>query len=280
MKPFILLVSFSFIYIPAKDPACAVENEVTLSTHVYKEINNCQLNAYVFTPNELEIGEKRPAFLYFHGGGWSSGTPQEFFNVCRQIASQGWIAITFDYRLCPNNSVTPVECIKDAKSAVRWARANAETLYIVPDKIVVSGSSAGGHLAASTAIISGINEDNDNLQIRPEPNSLVLYFPCVNTDADSWFKGLLHNILPVEATSPFHQVKAGLPPTVIFHGTEDKIVPYRTVVQFQQKMTQFGNQCILYAFENRGHALFETDAAELIRLTTEFLSKLGWMVKS
>jgi acetyl esterase len=275
LLPFFLLVLAAFIYLPAKDPTFAAEAEVSLTTQVYKEIENYQLKAYVFSPKDLPANEKRPAFLFFHGGGWNRGTPQESFDICRQIAPKGWIVITFEYRLCINDSITPVECIKDAKSAVRWVRANAETLHISPDKIVASGTSAGGHLAASTSMIAGINESNDNLKISAEPNALVLYFPCVNTDADDWFKKLLHHKLPVEETSPFHQLKAGLPPTVICHGTKDETVPYRTVVEFQQKMTQFGNHCTLYTFESN-HNLFLTDAAEIFRLTTKFLTNLGW----
>jgi acetyl esterase len=272
-----LLILAYLICLPMEKRIFATDGDVNVAAKVYKEIDNYQLKAYIFSPNALKSNKKRPAFLFFHGGGWYEGKPQDCFDICRQIAQNGWVAITFDYRLCTNDRITPIECIKDTKSAVRWARANAETLHIYPDKIVASGASAGGHLAACTAMIAGINEISDNLAIKSEPNALVLYFPCVNTDTDDWFKKLLQNKLPVEETSPFHHVRAGLPPTVIFHGTKDEIVPYWTVVQFQQKMTQYGNRCILHTFENRKHVLFQTDAEDILRQTGEFLSELRWM---
>lgn len=273
---FLLLVLLSNIFLPVQKQVLAAESEIVFSTQIYKEISGTQLNAHILSPVDVQANEKRPVFVFFHGGGWTQGSPQQWVDPCRLITPKGWVIILFQYRLCTNDAITPVDCIKDAKSAIRWVRANADKLHVDPDKIVASGESAGGHLAASTAMITGINEYSDNLTISSEPNALVLFYPCLNTDADNWFKKLLHNQIPIEQTSPFHQIRKGLPPTVIFHGTKDEIVPYSTIVEFQEKMNRFGNDCTLHTFENRGHGLSQNDVPEISRLTTEFLKGLGW----
>jgi len=122
-------------------------------TAIYKTIKNIQLEAIIFNHDEIEHNNKRTAFLFFHGGGWSVGKPEWGEARCEHYASLGMVGISFEYRIRERHGTTPVESIADAKSAVRWVRKNATQLGIDPDKIIVCGFSAGGHLAACTAMI-------------------------------------------------------------------------------------------------------------------------------
>ncbi len=82
-----------------------------------------------------------------------------------------------------------------------------------------------------------------------------------------------------EACSPAHHVRPGLPPTVIFHGTEDKVTPFWASKDFAKKMKEAGNRCDLSVFEGRRHlfARNQTDRLESLRLADGFLRSLDWL---
>ena len=91
------------------------------------------------------------------------------------------IAASVDYRLKTRDKVrVPLECVKDAKSAIRFLRKNARLLKVDPDRIVAAGGSAGGQLAAATAMIDAkeTNDDQYDLSISCKPNAVILYNPC------------------------------------------------------------------------------------------------------
>jgi acetyl esterase/lipase len=116
------------------------------------------------------------------------------------------------------------DCEKDARSAVRYIRAHAAELGIDPQKIVVSGGSAGGHLAVSTAFFDKVNEDSDDLTISATPVALVLLSPVIYTSKEGYGQAKIGERL--QELSPAHNVRAGLPPTLIFHGTGDFVTPF------------------------------------------------------
>ena len=86
----------------------------------YKTIGAIELKMDVFEPEKKEAEKKYPAIVFFHGGGWSGGTPSQLFPQAQYLASRGMIAFSAEYRVSSLHHTTPVECVKDAKSAVRW----------------------------------------------------------------------------------------------------------------------------------------------------------------
>ena len=99
---------------------------------VYKTIDGKTLKAYVFYTAETSQNSLYPAIALFHGGGWAYGTPSEFFVACERFARKGYITFSFQYRLSitedsivPHPEITPVESVKDARSAMRWIRENS-----------------------------------------------------------------------------------------------------------------------------------------------------------
>ena len=220
--------SFPFyfiVYVLFNVSIFAQDNAVIREERIYKTIDGKQLKADVFYTADTEQKLLNPAIAFFHGGGWAYGSPEEFNGACIRFARKGFVTFSFQYRLSvnedgtvPHPEITPVESVKDARSAMRWLRENAASFHIDQDKIVAGGQSAGGQLALSTALIDDVNEASDNLDISPVPDALLLYSSNVNT-VEAWADRLLGDRRnEIWSISPYHNLKAGLPPAIEFHG--------------------------------------------------------------
>ena len=235
------------------------------SVEVYREVNGVKLNAYIFTPPNHRASDRRPAVLFFFGGGWKGGSPGQFLPQSLYLAERGMVAIPCDYRVLSRHGVIPQDCLRDAKAAIRWARANAARLGIDPDRIVAGGESAGGHLAAAVALVPGF-EDGAHTEASSMPNAFALFNPAVVLSPVESHPGLLSDekIADIRARtdgrpqeiSPYHFVRAGLPPSILFHGTKDEAVPFPTVELFAKAMIATGNRCELKAYEGQPHGFF------------------------
>src|SRR4029079_14661005 len=98
-----------------------------------------------------------------------------FVPQAEYFASRGLVAACADYRIESQHKTTPDKCIEDAKTAIRWLRAKAGDFGVAPDRIVASGGSAGGHLAAATALLPGFDAPGENPSVSCKPNALVLF---------------------------------------------------------------------------------------------------------
>src|SRR5688572_2598957 len=97
-----------------------------------------------------------PLVVCIHGGGFRRGSRDTYLPLCIKLAQRGYVAATISYRLSPTSQFpAPVH---DAKAAVRWLRPNAAQFGIDPDRIGVTGGSAGGHLALFLGLTGGIQE--------------------------------------------------------------------------------------------------------------------------
>jgi acetyl esterase len=262
--------------------------------HTYKTIDSTALDLFVVRPADSKPGEKRPAIVFFHGGGWKGGTPDALLPQCRYLAERGMVAITVRYRLAP--AVKVEGCVRDAVSAMRWVRQHAEKLDIDPARIAAGGGSAGGHLAAATALLEGFDEPGDDTHISSRPDALVLFNPAVilapiegremklgRADrGDAEQAGQERFGTAPEKISPYHHILKGAPPTIIMHGTADTTVPIATVELFTKKMKEAGNRCELVPYEGRPHSFFNLgksreDFASTMADTEKFLASLGWI---
>jgi acetyl esterase/lipase/lysophospholipase L1-like esterase len=221
---------------------------------VYKKTPQGDLSLEIFYPENHSDKQHRPAIVFFFGGGWAVGNPSQFYEQCKYFASRGIVAISADYRIYKKHKTSPFECVKDGKSAIRWVREHAGELGIDPDRVAASGGSAGGHVAASTALIENMDEEGEDREISSVPNALVLFNPVLDTTEKGYgskkVKGRETEI------SPCHHIKNNLPPTIIFHGTGDTTVPFENAMRFTQLMQQAGNVCQLYPAEGKNHGFF------------------------
>jgi acetyl esterase/lipase len=248
---------------------------------IYKSVGDANLTLHIFPPANLPGSKLHPAIIFFFGGGWTLGTPIQFYPECAHFAAEGFVAISADYRIASVNHTTPFESVADGKSAIRWLRQHAAELGVDPHRIVAAGASAGGQVAAAAGIVPGLDEPGDDLSISSKPDALLLWYAVV----DNGPKGCGYDLVKgrYREISPLDNISSNIPPTLFFLGTRDPYVPVKTALEFQNKIEQFGGHCELKLFEGAGHPLYEyRKGGSLLRDETlqdadEFLAGLKFM---
>ena len=207
------------------------------------------------------------------------------------LASRGMVAITADYRVSSRNDTKATACVEDGKSAVRWIRKNARTLGVNSAKVAAGGGSAGGHVAAAIATVPGFEKDEKTSSV---PNALLLFNPALilaevpgessRCPPKKWQYREKNASGPThKKISPYHHLRKGVPPTIIFHGTNDDAVPYHTVQLYEKHAQALGNSCKLVAFDDKPHGFFNWGRfdnetfRETMLAAEQFLAKQGWI---
>jgi acetyl esterase len=288
----LLLTASAHAQNPDNKSAPAPQSFPGATTEIYKTVGDVKLPIHIYAPEGHRANDQAPAIVFYFGGGWRSGSPQQFIHHCEYLASRGMVAMTVEYRVANRHGVKAVSCLTDAKSAFRWVRENAQRLGIDPDRIAAGGGSAGGHLAAALATISDYDEPHENQEVSSMPNALALYNPAVilapvegeETIPAERLSSLRERMgVPLEAFSPYHNLDASLPPTIIFHGTADPTVPYRLVELFTEKAKSLGNSCTLVGYEGQKHGFFNYKGTAgpmfvaTLSETDKFLTALGYL---
>ena len=251
------------------------------ATEVYKTASDWDLKLWIFNPEGHKAEDKRPAIVFFFGGGWNGGTPTQFEQHARYLASRGMVAAVADYRVKSRQGTSPFECVADGKSAVRFLRKNAGRLGIDPDRIAAGGGSAGGHVAATSGIVPGLDEKGEDTAVSSESNALVLFNPVY----DNGPKGYGNNRLGDrwKEISPAHNIKKGCPPAIVFLGDGDSLIPVATAESFKEKMEEIGAKSVLHVFEGQAHGFFNQGkgGAEIFLKTLAqmdaFLVEIGYL---
>ena len=255
----------------------------------YKSIGDRTLDLHVFSPPPtassplIASAAARPAILFFFGGGWSRGTPVQYYRECRHFAARGYVALAADYRVTATFAKsTPFDSVADARSALRYVRAHAAELGIDPDRIIASGASAGGHLAAATALLPGLYDAADDLAVNPRPDALILWYPVIDNGPTGYGHERIGSRYP--EFSPLHNISAtpSPPPTLVLLGTADKLIPVATGRDFQQRLQAVGGRCDLLLFPERGHPIYDyrNPSAEHRALRAECLSAADAFLRS
>jgi len=247
------ILGFFLVFIFACNYAGAQKYDIEKDSLVYKEVDGHSLEMFIYKPRMTEKVEL-PAIVFYFGGGWVGGNPNQFKLQAEYFASRGIIVVCPEYRTKSKHGTSPFESVKDAKSAMRYLKINGAEMGIDTSKIVAAGGSAGGHLAACTALIDDINEKSDLLSVSPKPFALVLFNPVVDTSKRGYGqKKVAGREFEI---SPVHHVTEGVAPTLIMHGKADKTVPYENVIRFKQIMKQAGNECTLKGYKKQSHGFF------------------------
>jgi len=245
----------------------------------YKQVDSTSLYLEIDYPSGYETTKSYPAIVFFFGGGWNGGATTHFEPHARYFAERGLVCFRVDYRVKSRQGTTPFESLKDAKSAIRYIREHAKELHVDPGKIIASGGSAGGHLAAATALITGFNEGSDNLSYSSVPNALVLFNPVFDNGPGGY--GYERVGEAYKDFSPLHNIREGAPPTIVFLGTTDRLIPVETAQYYKTVMEKVGSRCDLSLFEGEGHGFFNYGHIENYKKTVseanEFLISLGYL---
>lgn len=215
----------------------------------YGRVGDRPLVLDLFTPKNLT--KPVPAILFFHGGGWSKGDKADYRFYAVHFAQQGYVVASVGYRL-KKEALYPA-AIEDTKCAVRYVRAHAEELHVDPDRIAVIGGSAGGHLA----MMIGYSSDVSSLEGTggwPDTSSAVrvvvdLYGPTDFTTpyarthkTTTSYIGKSYEEAPklYEEISPLFHLDESDPPTLIFQGTLDDLVPVTQSDRLAQHLEALG----------------------------------------
>ncbi len=254
--------------------------------HEYKQVDGVSLDLFVFKP-KVNSGDRRPAIVFFFGGGWSSGSPEQFAPHCRYLASRGMVAIAADYRVAKRHGVKAVDCVRDAKSAIRWVRQQAEELCVDSDRIVAAGGSAGGHLAACTAVLDEFDEAREDAGISSRPAALVLFNPVLSFVPDDPAKfdrrvqGFSKRLgAESKQLSPAHHVDADAPPALILVGAKDYVRD--GIEQFAASMKNADRRREVKWYGGRNHGFFNSrrgreDFLATVKDMDHFLQSLNYL---
>lgn len=240
----------------------------------------------VYYPVEFDTTTKHPAMVFFFGGGWVNGGRYHFLNQAKYFSKKGLVCFLVDYRTKSSSQTTPFECLKDAKSAIRFVRGNALIFGVDETKIIAAGGSAGGHLAAATALVDDYNEKTDDLSVSCIPNALVLFNPVIDNGPGGY--GFERIGDQYKKFSPLHNIRKHAPPTIIMLGTEDKLIPVEAAKYYQKVMEKVGSRCDLELYEGEGHGFFsdtrldnyKENYSKTLFDVDNFLQSLGYLKKN
>ena len=229
--------------------------------------------------------ERAPIVAFVHGGGWASGHHYGALRYAHPLAAHGYVTATFTYRLA-DEAPWPAS-LEDTKCAVRWLRRHARELGGDPDRIVLCGDSAGGHLAAMTALTPGSYEGDGGWETESSHvHGAFLVHPAVDlpamVDEGVYPPAADYFGEDLAAASPVTRVSSQCPPVLTVTGDADRVVPVAHVERFHHKLAEAGVPERLEVLPGRDHGfdLVASDFARCSALLHEFLvstfGTAGW----
>jgi acetyl esterase/lipase len=231
----------------------------------YLTANNFEATLDVYA--RRDVTTPQPTLIWIHGGGWTGGTKDSALFRFMPYLEMGWNVVNVEYRLA---RVSPAPAaVEDCLCALRWVIRNADEYNFDIDKIVVSGSSAGGHLALTTGMIpasAGLDRQcpgTEELKVA----MIVDWFGITDvadlleganmkTYAVQWLGSLTNRVEVAKRASPLTYVRAGLPPVIAIHGDADPTVPYNHSVRLQSALQKAGVDTELVTIPGGRHGGF------------------------
>jgi len=249
----------------------------TSKTITYKTVGSRELQMHIHFPEDWQAADARPVMVFFFGGGWSGGTVDQFLPQADYFAARGLVTARADYRVKRRDGVTPDQCVADARSAVRWLRQHASELGIDPNKLIASGGSAGGHLAACMMISQSVESPQDDLSISTLPQAMVLFNPVLSFEPEPLSKRLGDRQHLVLKISPTAHLNKQSPPGLILFGTEDRLKAFGEA--YWEKAADLGVRADKFMAEAQGHGFFNRSPwlERTTAVADRFLTSLGFL---
>ena len=237
----------------------------------------------LYLPRNRTSAGPLPVVVYIHGGGWNAGSRKTAGTALAFAATGNYAGISVGYRLT-SEAKWPAQ-IHDCKAAIRWIRAHGREHNLDPDRIGVSGTSAGGHLVSMLGLTAGVKELDGNLgKFRGLTSAVTCVVDfCGPTDLTSplmqgkdslkddpavaglFSGGLKENIAVAKAASPLQYVHSPCPPFLIAHGTRDLRVNFSHSARLHDALMQAGASSILIPLTDAGHSFANPELDERLR---------------
>ena len=206
---------------------------------------------------------KLPVLLHLHGGSWAGGRPERQSRLLRwHFAARGWLTVAPGYRVSP--AATFPDQLLDVKRALAWVREHAEELGADPDLVVVSGGSAGGHLASLLALTPndpayqpGFESSDTSVAGCVAMYGIFDFLDRNHDHPTSTRPGFLANVVMKsdpdtaraawDAASPIAQVRPDAPPFFVVHGDFDSLVWREEADSFVRTLAATSTAPVSYA---------------------------------
>ena len=229
----------------------------------------------------------QPTLIWIHGGGWTGGTKETAVMSLVPWFEMGWNVVNVEYRLA-KVSLAPA-AVEDCLCALRYVAANASTYAIDTNRLVISGDSAGGHLALTTGMIpesAGLDRECPGVPL-PKPAAIINWYGITDVAdlldganrkayAVAWLSSMPNREEIARRVSPLSYVRPGLPPILTIHGDADPTVPYQHALRLQDALAKADVPHQLLTIPGGKHGGFTPEERTRIFVTIrEFLAKNG-----
>lgn len=286
----VLLAAAPVAFAQSSDWVAKFSNHYSVQANItYATENNYE--------DKLDLYERKdatsplPVLIYIHGGGWTGGTKEAGFNKVLPYLEQGWNVVNVEYRLA-RVSLAPA-AVEDCLCALKWVGVHAAEHHIDPNRIVVTGDSAGGHLSLTTGMIpesAGLDRECAGKPL-PKVAAIVDWYGITDvndllsgdnmkTYAVQWLGSLPDREAVAKRVSPMEYVRAGLPPIMMIHGNADPTVPYQHSVNLHEALDKAGVPNQLFTVPGGHHGGFTSDQyVEVYAAIWKFLGEHGLAAK-
>ena len=252
----------------------------------YANPDDQHLKLNLARPKDVAADARLPAVVCIHGGGFRAGKRDGWNDRCKKLAERGYIAVTVDYRLAPKYQFPAA--VHDVKAAVRWLRANAEKYHVDPDRIGVTGDSAGGHLAQFLGVTGDVKRFDGPENAGPSSRvACVVNFYGPSDLTRSYGRSVdAAEVLPLflggdvqherrrhVLASPLYWVTPAAAPTLLIHGTDDKYVNYEQATWIYERLKAAEVEVQLLTLQGAGHGFKGEDAQRAEKAMFDFFDK-------
>ena len=244
----------------------------------YATANNTELKLDLYLPKDRTT--PKPTLVLFHGGGWVDGAKERNVFYLLPYLSMGWTVINVEYRMA-RNSPAPA-AVEDCRCSLRWVMYHAKEYNIDTSKIVLTGTSAGGHLSLIAGMLPKGNQfdrqcptqgsEKWNSPKEPEIKvaAIVNWFgiadvadivdgPNAKHYAMEWLGSRPDRLELAKQLSPINYVRSDVPPIITIQGDQDDIAPYADTVRMHAALDKAGVSNKLITLKGRGHGGFSRE---------------------